>query len=162
MNQAVVAGVAAGLAGTAVMTATAALYARWRGDVEADESGVVPVLDFDNSDHVVIAAATLLRIDPRSRLARQALFHLVHWGYGSAVGIARVALRRVREPAATALYFAGCQTMACTLFPVLGETPPPWEWSREQLAVSVVQHAIYAGTVSTALTVLQRRQTLTD
>lgn len=155
--RALVRGVAAGFAGTAVMTATAAAYAWLRGPVRPDHEGVTPVVDFDNSDHVVIAAGTILQHHLSSPAGRHALFHLVHWGYGSAVGIARVLLGRTREPAATVVFLLGCQTMACTLFPIAGDTPPPWRWSREQLAVSIAQHAIYATTVSTAWTLLRRK-----
>ncbi|SFP96799.1 hypothetical protein SAMN05421810_10448 [Amycolatopsis arida] len=153
-------GVLAGFAGTTAMTVTAAVYARRRGPLEPDESGTLPVIDFDNSDHVVIAAARLLRLKPRTPAARRALFHLVHWGYGSAVGIGRQLIGRVvpGEFAGTAVFYLATQAMAVTVFPLAGDTPPPWRWSREQRATSVVGHLVYAGTVGAVLAALRRRR----
>jgi hypothetical protein len=135
-------GLACGLAGTSAMTLTAALYARARGETDR-------ILDYDASEHVVIAAATVLRVRPRGAPGERALFHLVHWGYGSAVGIAYEAIRRAvpSRSAASAIFFTGCQTMAFTLFPLLGGTPPPWRWRPDVIAVSLLQHAVYSATV---------------
>ncbi|MGI8334167.1 hypothetical protein ACRYCC_29790 [Actinomadura scrupuli] len=135
-------GLACGLAGTSAMTLTAALYARARGETDR-------ILDYDTSEHVAIAAATVLRVRPRGAAGERALFHLVHWGYGSAVGVAYEAIRHAvpGRPAAAAVFFTGCQTMAFALFPLLGGTPPPWRWRPDVIAVSLLQHAIYAATV---------------
>lgn len=142
---------AAGLAGTATMASTAAAYARLRGTPEAVPGAPPVVRDFDNSDHVVVAAATLLRLHPRTPAARRALFWTVHWGYGSAFGLGYALLRRVvSRPAATAVFYGMGQAMAAVLFPLAGGTPPPWRWTREQQATSVVQHVIYAAAVAAA------------
>ncbi|MEJ2888160.1 hypothetical protein [Actinomycetospora aeridis] len=160
-------GAARGVLGGAVGTGAMALAAHRRRrrftrrhGVTPDEAGVV--LDYDDSDHVVIAASTLLRHvvgwEPRSREGRRALFWVVHWGYGSAVGAAHVALQHPlpREPAAGLAFFAGSQVMALGLFPVLGGTPPPWRWERRLVVTSFVQHAIYAGGVAATNTVTAR------
>ena len=123
------------------------VYARRRG---IDPSEVREILDYDDSEYVVIAAGTLLRgvvgRAPASAAGRRALFLLVHWGYGSAVGAGHAALHRVvsREPAAGALFFVGCQAMCLGLFPVLGGTPVPWRWSRRLMTTSIAQHVLYA------------------
>jgi hypothetical protein len=157
-------GVLGGTAGTAAMSVAALLrrrhYARRHG-VAPEEAGVV--LDYDDSDHVVVAASTVLQHvigwAPRSPRGRRTLFRLVHWGYGSAVGAAHVALQHAvrREPAAGLAFFAGSQAMALGLFPVLGGTPPPWAWERRLLVTSFVQHAIYAGAVAATNTATARR-----
>jgi hypothetical protein len=136
-------GTAAGLAGTTMMTATLALEQRVR-------RGAPGPVDYDASPHVVTAAAAVLHRQPRTAAGRRALFLLVHWGYGSAVGIGYDLLRRrVSDPRlAAALFYAGCQAMAMTLFPTLGGTPPPWRWRRSILVSSLAQHAIYAATVA--------------
>ena len=136
-------GVLAGLAGTTVMTATLSAERRLR------RSGAGPV-DYDASPHVVTAAATVLRWQPHTDRQRRALFLVVHWGYGSAVGAGYEVLRRLlpsRRAAAVAFY-AGCQSMAMTLLPTVGGTPPPWRWRPSLLASSLGQHAIYAATVA--------------
>lgn len=156
-------GVLGGAVGTGAMALAAHLrrrrYARRHGTT-TDRIDVV--LDYDDSDHVVIAASTLLRHvigwAPRTPQGRQALFWCVHWGYGSIVGAGHVVLRRGigREPAAGLVFFAASQVMALGLFPVLGETPPPWRWERPLLATSFVQHGIYAGTVAVTDTLTDR------
>src|SRR5690242_2284165 len=93
-------GFAAGLAGTAAMTATLKLEQRVR-DRTSPESTVHtggptddPV-DYDASEHVVTAAAAVLRHRPQTQRANRELYLLVHWGYGSAVGIGYIALLRL-------------------------------------------------------------------
>jgi len=155
-------GLAAGLAGTAAMTAGLKLEQALRQHADG------PV-DYDASQHVVTAAATLLRDNPRSPLARKGLYWLVHWGYGSAVGIGFTLLRRVnrggedrRDVAATGQFYAGCQAMALTLFPTLGGTPPPWRWRKDMLVSSLAQHALYAVTVATVARGLAARSPVAD
>lgn len=124
---------------------------------------ITEILDYDHSDHVVVAAATVLqRVSgwaPRSAAGRRALFWLVHWGYGSAVGAVHAELRHRLggEPAAGVVFFLGCETMALGLFPVLGGTPVPWRWGPRLLLVSVAQHAVYAGAVAATDAALDRR-----
>ena len=82
-----------GVAGTAAMTLGVAVEKklRWR------MGGPV---DYDASNHVVQAAATVLRHQPSSAAGNRALFLLMHWGYGSAVAIGYPPLRRrFRRPA---------------------------------------------------------------
>jgi hypothetical protein len=143
-------GVAAGLAGTTMMT----IGLKLEQVVRRRSRGPV---DYDASDHVVTAAAAVLRRRPRTESGRNALFLLVHWGYGSAVGAAYPPLRHVlvSRPKASAVFYIGCQAMAMTLFPTLGNTPPPWKWRRSVLLSSLIQHALYAATVSAADRVLQ-------
>jgi hypothetical protein len=148
-------GVVGGAVGTGAMALAAwsrrAAYARRHGIAipEIDE-----ILDYDDSEHVVTAASTLLHAvvgwAPRTPRGRNALFWVVHWGYGSVVGATHVALQHAigREPAPALVFFAGSQVMALGLFPVLGDTPPPWRWRRDLLRTSFVQHGIYAGGVA--------------
>lgn len=144
--------VAAGLAGTTVMTATMRLEHHLR----APGSGPV---DYDATGHVVTAAANVLHYRPRTAAGRHALFLLVHWGYGSAVGVEYRLARRVlgSRAAAVAAFYAACQGMAFTLFPTFGETPPPWRWRRDMLMSSLVQHAVYAVAVGAATSALDAR-----
>lgn len=157
-------GVAAGAAGTAMMSASASLrrrrYARRHGIAPAD---VDVLLDYDDSDHVVIAASTLLRgvtgRAPSTPRGKRALFLLVHWGYGSAVGIGHEGLYRLlgREPEAGVAFFVGCQAMALTVFPVLGGTPSPWRWTPKLMVTSLTQHMLYAAVVAATGVPLRRR-----
>jgi hypothetical protein len=135
----------AGLAGTTAMTATLSAEQRLRRNAAG------PV-DYDASPHVVTAAATVLRWQPRTDRQRRALFLVVHWGYGSAVGAEYQLLCRLlpSRRAAVVVFYIACQMMAMTLFPTVGGTPPPWRWRPSLLASSLAQHAIYAITVAAA------------
>ena len=146
-------GLASGLLGTTSMTLTL-----W-GERRARRHLNGPV-DYDASYHVVTAASTVLHWTPKTGTQRRALFLLVHWGYGSAVGLAYPPLRKAlpNDTAATAVFYAGCQTMAMTLFPTLGGTPPPWRWKPSILLSSLAQHAVYAATVSIAARRFQPRR----
>jgi hypothetical protein len=156
-------GVLAGAAGTAAMSVTGRLHrlavARQRG---VRSSEITEILDYDDSEHVVIAAGAVVRAvtgrAPASDSGRHALFLLTHWGYGSAFGAVHAVLReRLGEPAAALAFYAGSQTMALGLFPVLGDTPVPWRWGPRLLAVSFAQHAVYAGAVAATDAAVRRR-----
>ncbi|MGI8680375.1 MAG: hypothetical protein ACR2LX_17140 [Jatrophihabitans sp.] len=135
--------VAGGAVGTAMMTLSLAVQSKLRPDVDGP-------IDYDASDHVVVAASKVVHWNPRSPAGRRVLFNVVHWGYGSVVALEYERFRRLldNEPAAAAAFFVACQGMACTLFPVLGGTPPPWRWRRDVLLTSMGQHALYAAAVA--------------
>lgn len=154
-------GFTAGLAGTTVMSGTLAAEQRLSDRAarrRPDRQRAGPV-DYDASPHVVTAASTVLHWQPKTDAQRRALFVVVHWGYGSAVGIGYDVLRQ-RLPnrrVAAAVFYVGCQAMAMTLFPTVGGTPPPWKWRRALLVSSLAQHAIYAAVVAKTDDVLCRR-----
>jgi hypothetical protein len=147
-------GFAVGLAGTSAMTVTLKLEQLARDRcrigtlVDTPRTSDEPV-DYDASEHVVTAAAAVLRHRPGTKSGERALFLLVHWGYGSAVGIEYIELLRKHTVArATIEFYLLCQAMAMTLFPTLGGTPPPWQWPRRILISSLCQHAVYASAVA--------------
>lgn len=149
-------GLASGLIGTIAMTLTLCAERRARRHATG------PV-DYDASPHVVTAASTVLRWTPETDAQRRALFLVVHWGYGSAVGLAYPPLRKaLHDTTATAVFYAGCQTMAMTLFPTLGGTPPPWRWKPSILLSSLTQHAVYAATVGIATRRIQSHRHADD
>jgi hypothetical protein len=154
---------ARGVVGGAVGTGAMALAARFRREEYARRQGIRvaeidEILDYDDSEHVVIAASRLLHTvvgwAPRTERGRHVLFWVVHYGYGSFVGAGHLVLQRAlgREPLPGLVFFAATQTMALGLFPVLGDTPPPWRWRRDLLRTSFVQHGIHAGGVAAANT----------
>jgi hypothetical protein len=107
-------------------------------------------VDYDASDHVVIAACRAVgRRPPSDDRAKRRIFAAVHWGYGSAVALAYEPLRRTAgtDARAALVFYVGCQGMALALFPTLGGTPPPWRWKPELLLSSFTVHALYVGTV---------------
>lgn len=146
MLRAVARGLAAGVVGTAVMTATTRLEATLR---RTDQ----PV-NYDASDHVVTAVATVLRHQPHGDGERRAMQLLGHWGYGTGLAAAYPLLRTALPGRGAAALFVLSQAVAFTMFPAIGGTPPPWRWRPDVLASSLAQHAIYAAAVAAADRVL--------
>jgi uncharacterized membrane protein YagU involved in acid resistance len=107
---------------------------------------------------VVVAASAVLPVKPRTDAQRHGLILLVHWGYGSAVGIGYDVLRRrgASQTVAASAFYAGCQSMAFVLFPTLSKTPPPWRWRRDMLPSSLAQHAVYVLVVAVASRLFER------
>lgn len=145
MNTAV-RGVLAGGAGTVVMSCTEWAHVRAHRRWWPQKSETI---DYDVSDHVVTAAARVLRIQVRTKQQARALFLVTHFGYGSAFGVTGelLAATRLSRRARTLVFAAAAEGLACTLFPLLGDTPPPWRWPGEALVASVVEHVIYAAVV---------------
>lgn len=134
-------GLLAGVLGTAAMTTSYGLERRLR----STHGGP---LDYDDSTVPSHAAMVVLRIHTLDARRQHQLGALVHWGYGSAMGIARAALgRRLAPRNATTAYWVGLMAMTGVLFPLLGDTPPPWRWRPDVVGTSLVQHAVYAAAV---------------
>ena len=55
------------------------------------------------------------------------------------------------------MYWCGMMVMACAMFPILGDTPPPWRWRNDVIVTSAVQHLVYAATTTAILSALARR-----
>src|ERR1700759_3082378 len=143
-------GLRAGLGATTAMNVGYWTERRIRRNVEGP-------LDYDDTNVPALVAAKILR---RSDLSDEASFRLglaVHWGYGSLFGLAAVPLNRRFGPVgATAVYWGGMMTMACAMFPVLGDTPPPWRWRNDVIVTSAFQHLVYAGSAAGTLYWLPR------
>lgn len=141
-------GLLAGVLGTAAMVACETAHAWLRRGAEGP-------IDYDISEHVPLAAARVLRVPLRTEGESWLLFVVTQGGYGSAFGVIAALLDQAGLPPwqQGAVFFGLTQTMALSLFPTLGETPPPWRWRAEPLVTSVLQHAVYAAAVVT----VQRR-----
>lgn len=102
-------------------------------------------LDYDDSTVPSHAAMVVLGLHHLDQRQQRRLGFLVHWGYGSLMGWVRDLLgSRMAPVPATGAYWAGLMVMAGTLFPLLGDTPPPWRWKPDVLATSLAQHGVYA------------------
>jgi hypothetical protein len=144
-------GLIAGLVATTAMNASYWAERKIRRNVEGP-------LDYDDSNVPALVAAKILR---QSDLSDEASFRLglaVHWGYGSLFGVGLVPLcRRFGPVRATGLYWTGMMTMACVMFPVLGDTPPIWRWRNDVIVTSMFQHVVYAASAATTLHLLTQR-----
>jgi hypothetical protein len=129
-----VAGLAAGCAGTVVMTATTRLERR--------ALGVHHPVDYDDAP---IIADLVERWTPLSlsRSTAPVVNQVGRFSYGSAAGVLRGLLdRRVRHPAV--VFFGVMWVGEAVALRALGVAPAPWRWRPRWLASSMGQHVVYA------------------
>lgn len=126
-------GVVAGVAGTAAMTVSSTLEARARHR----PASTAPAR----------AAQRVLGIDEfASARAEERFSTAVHWSYGTGWGVARALLGAVGlAPApATAAHFAAMWGGSLVMLPTLGVAPPVTRWGRDEVAIDVFHHLVYA------------------
>jgi hypothetical protein len=141
-------GLVAGLAGTAAMTASSTIEARLRHRA----SSTAPAR----------ATAKALGIkDFENDLARARFNDLSHWGYGTGWGVVRGLLGAAGLPArrATAAHGAAIWGSAAVALPAMEIAPPVVFWPKEEVAIDLLHHAVYAlatGAAYEALAVSRR------
>ena len=134
--------VVAGTAGTAALTLSYAVERRLRPHHRGP-------LDYDDSLVPGQIVASIMRRSHLTPREHQQLGTALRWGYGSAFGLAHGLLRRrIREPAASAIFGGTLIGATFSLFPLLGHTPPPWHWPADVIATCLGTHAAYVFTVA--------------
>jgi hypothetical protein len=126
-------GLVAGFLGTAAMTVSSTLEARVRGRA----ASTAPAR----------ATAKALGISAfESDLARARFNDLSHWGYGTGWGLVRGVLGALgmRPRRATAAHGAAVWGSAAVALPALDVAPPFIFWGREEVAIDLLHHAVYA------------------
>ena len=126
-------GLAAGLVGTAAMTVSSTVEAKLRGR--------------EFSDAPAKAAEKALGIEKfESPRAESRFSNLVHWGYGTGWGAVRGLLGTtgLSPKAATAAHGAAVWGQAVVMLPTLDVAPPITLWGKEEIAIDVFHHAVYA------------------
>ena len=126
-------GLFAGFAGTAAMTVSSTLEARWRGRAP--------------SSAPARATAKALGIASFEDGIAQARFNdLSHWGYGTGWGVVRGLLDAAGLPAAkaTAAHGAALWGSAQVTLPALDVAPPAVFWAKEEIAIDAFHHTVYA------------------
>jgi hypothetical protein len=136
-------GLAAGFAGTAVLTLSQRLEMRLTGRPPSDLPARV--------------AEGVLGISPRGR-ARARVAFATHWFNNTATGLGRAAvagagLRGVPAAGATFAVYLGGSTL---LFRRLDLAPPPWRRAPRELAIDVVHAGVWATVTSAVYDVLDR------
>jgi hypothetical protein len=138
-------GLVAGAVGTVAMTLSDALEARWRHRARGTTPGratgrLLGIAEFD---------------DDR---ARQRFNDLSHGAYGIGWGVPRglLGMTRMGAVGATALHGAAVWGTAQIALPALDVAPPFIFWPREEIAIDVLHHAIYAAATGGALALLDR------
>jgi hypothetical protein len=138
-------GLVAGVVGTAAMTVSSTVEAKLRGR----RFSTAPAE----------AARKLLGIrEFESEAARSRFSNLVHWSYGTGWGVARALLGElVPGRRGDAAHFATVWGSALVMLPALEVAPPAWKWGKEEIAIDVFHHAVYAAATGTAYELLDRR-----
>ena len=126
-------GLVAGFVGTAAMTASSTIEARLR----------------HRAASTAPARATAKALGIRafdSDLAQARFNDLSHWGYGTGWGVVRGLLGATGMPPAkaTAAHGAAVWGSAAVTLPALEVAPPFVFWGREEVAIDVFHHTVYA------------------
>jgi hypothetical protein len=136
-------GVVAGLAGTAAMTVSSTVEAKLRGRAFSDAPAratakVLGIKEFDDAR------------------AKARFSDLSHWGYGTGWGVARAVLREfgLGPKLATPAHFAAIWGGALVMLPALEIAPPVVFWKKEEIAIDVFHHAVYAAATGLAYELL--------
>lgn len=138
-------GLVAGIIGTAAMTAASTLEMNLRGR----EGSTTPA----------DAATKVLGIEMKDDASKATFSNLVHWGYGTAWGVARGLLGAAGLTGlpATALHFASVWGTALVMLPSLRVAPPPTEWGAEEVAIDALHHVVYVAAAGVAFDWLSSR-----
>jgi hypothetical protein len=126
-------GLVAGFVGTAAMTVSSTLEARLRGRAP--------------STAPARATAKALGIaDFEDDIASARFNDLSHWGYGTGWGVVRGVLGATGMPArkATAAHGAAIWGSAAVTLPALEIAPPFVFWGKEEVAIDLFHHTVYA------------------
>ena len=134
--------VLAGTAGTAAMTLAYMAERRLRRSSAP--------LDYDDSLVPGRIVASVMHLGHLTDREDRDLGLILRWSYGSAFGLLHGALhQRIADPWASAIFGATLMSATLSLFPLLGRTPPPWQWPADVLATSVGTHVAYVLAVAT-------------
>jgi hypothetical protein len=139
-------GLVAGFAGTAAMTVSSTLEAKLRKR--------------QPSSAPARATAKALGIATFEDAVAQARFNdLSHWGYGTGWGLVRGLLDAAGLPPgkATAAHGAAVWGSAQVTLPALDVAPPAIFWAKEEIAIDVFHHTVYAVATGAAYGLLSSR-----
>jgi len=137
-----VAGLAAGLAGTCVMTLgqMAEMKARGRKPSTTPAKAVEEVSGVDLAD----------------RKDEEKASTYVHFAYGTGLGLGLALLDRVKEPWRSVLFGTGAWALGVTMLRSLRLEPPLAEQKPAQLATDIGHHIVYAAACGAAYSGLRR------
>lgn len=142
-------GLLAGFAGTLAMTASSTIEMKLRrrppSSAPADAAGKV------------------LGIEPRDEQGKRRFGNVVHFGYGTAWGLARAALGAglcatgLRRSVAPAIgHFLAVWGTELLALPRLGVVPPVRSWGGKEIAIDAFHHLVYAGATDLAYRAIDR------
>ncbi len=138
-------GLIAGLAGTAAIT-----ISQW---IEMQLNQREP--SFAPAD----AACKALGIEASQRDQREKLSREVHWTYGTLWGVPRALLSMAGIPKlpAAAIHFGAIFYTALTIQPDFEVSPPVEEWSKKDIAIDALHHAVYVAVASLVFSAINKK-----
>ena len=91
---------------------------------------------------------------------QQKFSQFMHFGYGTAWGVARSALGKVgvRGWPASVVHFAALWGTAQVMLPANNAAPPITQWAPRQIVTDVVHHAVYALAAGAVYDAMQRAE----
>jgi hypothetical protein len=150
-------GVAAGLAGTAVMTALQLAEQKLRGSGESE-----PPASWDETPAPAQIGERVARgvfEHPLDLDQAPAVTNVVHWSYGTAWGVAfAIVQRSLGVPVLPAAAGFGTIVWASdyAVLPAMKIYKPVWKYPASTLAVDLVRHLVYGAGVAGAYALLAR------
>ena len=137
-------GLAAGLAGTAAITASTMIESKLRGRGESQAPAE--------------AAQKVIGVEATSEENKARFSTMVHWAYGTGWGAARGLLDAagLSPLAATATHAALVWGAEQAMLPSMKLAPPPTEQGAAELAVDGAHHLLYAVATGAAYSLLSR------
>jgi len=137
-------GLAAGVAGTALMTLASTIEMK----VQGREASSAPA----------DAASKVLGVEPKGETEKARFSNVVHWAYGTSWGALRGVLGAagLRGPVAAGAHFVAVWGSGLVMLPALGVAPPLREWGAKTLATDALHHLVYAAGTSLAFSALDR------
>jgi hypothetical protein len=139
-------GVVAGFAGTAAMTVSSTLEAKLRGRAPSTAPA-----------RATVKALGIAGFE--DALAEARFNDLSHWGYGTGWGVVRGLLDAAGVPPrkATAAHGAAVWGSALVTLPALDVAPPAIFWAKEDIAIDIFHHTVYAIATGLAYELLSSR-----
>lgn len=154
-------GLVAGLLGTAAMTAYQEALSRVRGSSGGDDGGDPSWDEAPAPAHVAKRVLEGVFEQPQPPARIPLLTDAMHWGYGSAWGLAYGAVQATmrRSPlAAGVLFGTGVWAMSYVQLVPMGLYDPPWEEEPKALATDLSYHLVYGLGVAAAFDALDGGQ----
>ena len=131
--------------GTAAMTLSSTIEMKMRGR--------------DPSTVPAVAAGKVLGVAPAWDREQRRFAVMVHWGYGTGLGVLRGFMGTVGIGGkdAAALFFAIVWTTELLTLPALDiGVPPAWRWGVEEIAIDGLHHVVYSAATSAACDLLEQ------
>ena len=124
-------GLVAGVLGTIAITISQ--------QIEMEKSGRQP------SNTPILAAQKVFQINPQNEIAEKKLNNMVHYAYGTSLGLIRgiLSILGIKGIIATLMHISIVQALSMIILPKLKIAPPASEWDRKTILNELMHHSVY-------------------